>query len=185
MPEADVQGLSAYLGLLASLLRAAPPGEASAWTQWLEGRYGFSLLDALTALHSCPVPAKFKAAILDAIASTGRGSARASADAWARLEREVAERGALGSSSNPMAPNFADVRSPLMTDPRSPHHGTGSPYGARDTSHAHSLHNLAIPNGGAVAPAAAAANAGAEVKKQGAAQKGWVRYTSCVFDVCG
>jgi len=157
MPEADVQGLSAYLGLLASLLRAAPPGEASAWTQWLEGRYGFSLLDALTALHSCPVPAKLKAAILDAVASTGRGSARASADAWARLEREVAERGALGSSSNPISPNFADVRSPLMTDPRSPHHGTGSPYGARDTSHAHSLHNLAIPNGGGGYGAAAAA----------------------------
>ena len=106
MPEADVQGLSAYLGLLTSLLNAAPPGEASAWTQWLEGRYGFSLLDELAALRSCPVPAKLKASILDAIAATGRGS-RAAADAWRRLEREAAERGAIGSSSssNP-APQF-------------------------------------------------------------------------------
>ena len=158
MPEADVQGLSAYLGLLASLLRAAPPGEASAWTQWLEGRYGFSLLDALTTLHSCPVPAKLKAAILDAIAATGRGSAHAAADAWRRLEREVAERGAIGSSSNPISPNFADFRSPLA-DVRSPHRDphslTGSPYGRGGDLH-NSLVAPAIPNGGGYGAAAAA-----------------------------
>ena len=95
---------------LASLLRAAPPGEASAWTQWLEGRCGFSLLDALTALHA----ARFRR-------SSRRPSRRhrvhgagirARVRGRGREEREVAERGALESSSNPMAPNFADVRSP-------------------------------------------------------------------------
>lgn len=150
MPEADVQGLSAYLGLLASLLRAAPPGEAPAWTQWLEGRYGFSLLDELAALHSCPVPAKLKAAILDAIAATGRGSARAAADAWRRLEREAAERGAIGSSSssNPALTNFADFRSPNFAD--------GSPYGRTDP-HNVGLAPAVSPNGLTGYGAAAAA----------------------------
>jgi nuclear pore complex protein Nup205 len=54
MPEADVQGLSAYLGLLSALLEAAPAAEASSWTQWLEGRYGFALLDNLVVLLGLP-----------------------------------------------------------------------------------------------------------------------------------
>ena len=154
MPEADVQGLSAYLGLLTSLLNAAPPGEASAWTQWLEGRYGFSLLDELAALRSCPVPAKLKASILDAIAATGRGSVRAAADAWRRLEREAAERGAIGSSSssNPALTNFADFRSPhrdAHLHPGGPLGSqlTGSPYGRTDP-HSHvGIAPAVSPNG--------------------------------------
>ena len=71
MPEADVQGLTAYLGLLASLLTGTNPAEASRWIAWIEGRYGVELLDQLMRLHANPVPARLKAALLECVGAVG------------------------------------------------------------------------------------------------------------------
>ena len=142
MPEADVQGLSAYLGLLSALLEAAPAAEASSWTQWLEGRYGFALLDNLVVLlgeflfisvrairltrilfTGFPVPAKLKSSILDAIAAFGGGSPTAAADAWRRLEQSALDRGVVGS--NPAGVDIGGGFSPYGLQ----NSLTGSPYG--------------------------------------------------------
>ena len=77
----------------AALLEAAPAAEASSWTQWLEGRYGFALLDNLVVLLGFPVPAKLKSSILDAIAAFGGGSPTAAADASSAAERPCFRRG--------------------------------------------------------------------------------------------
>ena len=123
MPEADVQGLSAYLGLLSALLEAAPAAEASSWTQWLEGRYGFALLDNLVVLLGFPVPAKLKSSILDAIAAFGGGSPTAAADAWRRLEQSALDRGVVGS--NPAGVDVGGGFSPYGLQ----NSLSGSPYG--------------------------------------------------------
>ena len=86
MPEADVQGLAAYLGLLASLLTGTNPAEASRWIAWIEGRYGAELLDQLMRLHANPVPARLKAALLECVGAVGGASAEAAADVWSRME---------------------------------------------------------------------------------------------------
>ena len=86
MPEADVQGLTAYLGLLASLLTGTNPAEASRWIAWIEGRYGAELLDQLMRLHANPVPARLKAALLECVGAVGGASAEAAADVWSRME---------------------------------------------------------------------------------------------------
>ena len=86
MPEADVQGLAAYLGLLASLLTGTNPAEASRWIAWIEGRYGVELLDQLMRLHANPVPARLKAALLECVGAVGGASAEAAADVWSRME---------------------------------------------------------------------------------------------------
>ena len=81
-----MQGLAAYLGLLASLLTGTNPAEASRWIAWIEGRYGVELLDQLMRLHANPVPARLKAALLECVGAVGGASAEAAADVWSRME---------------------------------------------------------------------------------------------------
>ena len=82
-----MQGLTAYLGLLASLLTGTNPAEASRWIAWIaSGRHGAELLDQLMRLHANPVPARLKAALLECVGAVGGASAEAAADVWSRME---------------------------------------------------------------------------------------------------
>ena len=86
MPEADMQGLVAYLGLLTALMTSASPAEGAQWTTWLEGRYGLHILDSLLRLHANPVPSKLKAALLDAVGAVGGHTPAGAAEIWSRME---------------------------------------------------------------------------------------------------
>jgi hypothetical protein len=111
MPEADIQGLCAYLGLLSALMTRASPAEGAQWVVWLEGRYGVLLLDGLMRLHANPVPSRLKASLLEAVGAVGGGSAAAAADLWARLEAEMVLQpqapGALGGPGGGAGSNGA------------------------------------------------------------------------------
>ena len=83
MPDADVQGLRAYLGLLSALLAGASPAESRRRVAWIESRYGVSLLDQLSRLRACPLaPPTLKAALLDALGALAGSSEAASVELW-------------------------------------------------------------------------------------------------------
>jgi len=87
MPDADVQGLRAYLGLLSALLAGASPAESRRRVAWIESRYGVSLLDQLSRLRACPLaPPTLKAALLDALGALAGSSEAASVELWRALE---------------------------------------------------------------------------------------------------
>ena len=135
MPEADVQGLTAYLGLLASLLTGTNPAEASRWIAWIEGRYGVELLDQLMRLHANPVPARLKAALLECVGAIGGASAEAAADVWSRMEAEaILQTGRArvdgGLHDGAAYPGYPASLGPGPAGANHPHAGAGfaSPY---------------------------------------------------------
>jgi nuclear pore complex protein Nup205 len=99
MPEADVQGMVAYLDVLTRCLGggdgdeprsssrvSASGAEARDRVAWLSQRCGGSFLDALMRLHANPVPSRLKAALLKCAGAAAGDSAAGAAEAWARME---------------------------------------------------------------------------------------------------